>query len=60
MRCIVWQFCACEGSADCASTADRSESLIDTLLLLVRVLVGGVAGAQKLVGGVACGRRCCS
>ena len=22
----MWQFCACEGSAGCGSTADRSES----------------------------------
>ena len=41
----MWQFCACEGSAGCASTADRSENSVGILLLLVRVLVGGVAGA---------------
>ena len=51
---------ACEGSAGCASTVDYSESSVGTLLLLVRVVVGGVAGAQKLVHGVACRRRCCS
>ena len=50
VRCGVWQFRACEGSAGCASTADCSESYVGTLLLFVRVLVGGVA----------CGRRCCS
>ena len=47
-------------SAGCTSTVDCSESSVGILLLLVRVLVGGVAHAQKLVGGVACGRRCCS
>ena len=60
VRCGVWQFRACEGSADCVSTVDRSESSVGTLLLFVQVLVGRVAGAQKLVGGVACGHRCCS
>ena len=60
MRCGVWQFHACEGFASCASTVDCSESSVGTLLLLVRVLVDGVAGVQKLVGGVACGWRCCS
>ena len=51
---------ACEGSAGCASTVDYSESSVGTLLLLVRVVVGGVVGAQKLVRGVVCRRRCCS
>ena len=51
---------ACEGSAGCASTVDYSESSVGTLLLLVHVVVGGVAGAQKLVRGVACRRTCCS
>ena len=51
---------ACEGSAGCASTVDYSESSVGTLLLLMHVVVGGVAGAQKLVRGVACRRRCCS
>ena len=51
---------ACEGSAGCASTVDYSESSVGTLLLLVRVIVGRVAGAQKLVRGVACRRTCCS
>ena len=35
----------CEGSAGCASTVDYSESSVGTLLLLVRVVVGRVAGA---------------
>ena len=26
VRCGVWRFRACEGSAGCGSTADRSES----------------------------------
>ena len=52
----MWKFRACEGSAGCASTVDYSESFVGTLLLLVRVVVGGVAGAQKLVRGVACRR----
>ena len=56
----MWQFRACKGSAGCARTVDRSESSIGTILLLVWVLVDGVAGAQKLVGGVACEWRCCS
>ena len=60
VRCGVWQFRACEDSVGCASTVDRSDSSVGTLLLLVQVLVDGVAGAQKLVGGVACLRRCCS
>ena len=51
---------ACEGSAGCASTVDYSESFVGTLLLLVCVVVGGVASAQKLVRGVACRRTCCS
>ena len=51
---------ACESSASCASTVDYSESSVGILLLLVRVVVGGVAGAQKLVRGVDCRRRCCS
>ena len=50
----------CEGSTGCASIVDYSESTVGTLLLLVRVVVGGVAGAQKLVRGVACRRTCCS
>ena len=58
VRCGVWQFRACEGSVDCASTVDHSESSVGTLLLLVWVLVDGVAGFQKLVGRVACGWRC--
>ena len=36
VRCGVWQFRACEGSAGCASTTDRSESFVGTPLLLVR------------------------
>ena len=58
MQCGAVQ--ACEGSVGCASTVDYSESSIGTLLLLVRVVVGGVGGAQKLVRGVVCRRRCCS
>ena len=51
---------ACEGSTGCASTVDYNESSVGTLLLLVRVVVGGVAGTQKLVRGVVCRRTCCS
>ena len=51
---------ACEGSAGCASTVDYSENSVGTLLLLVHVVVGGVAGTQKLVHGFAYRRRCCS
>ena len=51
---------ACEDSAGCASTVDYSESSVGTLLLLVRMVVGGVVGASKLVRRVACRRRCCT
>ena len=52
----MWQFYACEGSTGCASTVDRSESSVGTLLLLVQVLVGelrapGSLWAELLVGG---------